>query len=238
MNQPDPAAAAWIDGDPLMEAIAAAVWEHCQTEGTSLVVDDPRNIAAVAAAAVPAAQPPADRAAQLGAAEDETRPDLNVRPLPAEALVADEVFADRAAHRDRIAEARDRLRGMALDLATGGGLVEPSAFRAALDEFEAEARAVLPEAAGRAAEGSGRAAEAELYVLLRKAGEDRYEAQALIDRHRDEVLRRLAGEQPAQNEARPRCPHCQLPHDLTPSMQLTCASIRASIADRDAPTCA
>lgn len=38
--------------------------------------------------------------------------------------------------------------------------------------------------------GSGRAAEAELYVLLRKAGEDRYEAQALIDRHTDEVLHR------------------------------------------------
>lgn len=43
--------AVWIDGDPLMEAIAAAVWEHCRTEGTSLVVDDPRNIAAVAAVA-------------------------------------------------------------------------------------------------------------------------------------------------------------------------------------------
>jgi hypothetical protein len=41
---------------------------------------------------------------------------------------------------------------------------------------------------------SPRAAEAELYVLLRKAGEDRHEAQALIDRHRDEVLRRVAAE--------------------------------------------
>jgi hypothetical protein len=39
---------------------------------------------------------------------------------------------------------------------------------------------------------ASRAAEAELYVLLRKAGEDRHEAQALIDRHRDEVLRRAA----------------------------------------------
>ncbi|MFD5566610.1 hypothetical protein [Streptomyces cadmiisoli] len=54
---------------------------------------------------------------------------------------------------------------------------------------------VLPSAAPtppteKADAGSGRAAEAELYVLLRKAGEDRYEAQALIDRHRDEVLHR------------------------------------------------
>jgi hypothetical protein len=42
--------AAWVDGDPLMEAIAAAVWEHCETDGLSLVIDDPRNIAATAAA--------------------------------------------------------------------------------------------------------------------------------------------------------------------------------------------
>jgi hypothetical protein len=41
----------WVDGDELMEAIAAAVWEHCTTEGTaSPVVDDPRNIAGTAAA--------------------------------------------------------------------------------------------------------------------------------------------------------------------------------------------
>ena len=41
---------AWQDGDPLMEAIATEVWEYCRTEDTSLVVDDPRNIAATAAA--------------------------------------------------------------------------------------------------------------------------------------------------------------------------------------------
>ncbi|MFF3511567.1 hypothetical protein [Streptomyces sp. NPDC002573] len=49
-------AAAWVGGDPLMEVIAAAVWEHCRTEGTSLVTDDPRNIAAVAAAVARAAE--------------------------------------------------------------------------------------------------------------------------------------------------------------------------------------
>ncbi|MEE1774478.1 hypothetical protein PUR34_41485 [Streptomyces sp. JV185] len=48
MTQPT-SPAVWIDGDPLMEAIAAAVWERCNTEPTSSVVDDPRNIAAVAA---------------------------------------------------------------------------------------------------------------------------------------------------------------------------------------------
>ncbi|MCX4606802.1 hypothetical protein OG402_40975 [Streptomyces anulatus] len=38
---------AWSDGDPLMEAVASEVWEQCRTEN-SIVVDDPRNIAAVA----------------------------------------------------------------------------------------------------------------------------------------------------------------------------------------------
>ncbi|MGW2692379.1 hypothetical protein ACWC3Y_11015 [Streptomyces sp. NPDC001296] len=61
-------AAAWVGGDPLMEVIAATVWDRCRTEGTSLVVDDPRNIAAVAAAVARAAasavvSPPTGRAA-------------------------------------------------------------------------------------------------------------------------------------------------------------------------------
>lgn len=42
--------AAWIDGDPLMETIAAAVYERCQTGDGGIVHDDPRNIAAAAAA--------------------------------------------------------------------------------------------------------------------------------------------------------------------------------------------
>src|SRR6478735_1226827 len=40
--EPSPAPA-WVDGDPLMEAVASAVWEQCRTEN-SIVVDDPRNI--------------------------------------------------------------------------------------------------------------------------------------------------------------------------------------------------
>jgi hypothetical protein len=59
--------AVWIDGHPLLEAIAAAVWEQCSTEGTSLVVDDPRNIAVAAASVLPA---PVDRAAVLREAAD------------------------------------------------------------------------------------------------------------------------------------------------------------------------
>lgn len=42
----------WIDGDPLMEAIAAAVAELCErSDSGRLVLDDPRNIAAAAAPA-------------------------------------------------------------------------------------------------------------------------------------------------------------------------------------------
>lgn len=69
--------AVWVDGDPLMEAIAAAVWEHCARDDEDMpqaVCDDPRNIAAVAAAVVRAAAavpvPAADRATVLEEAAD------------------------------------------------------------------------------------------------------------------------------------------------------------------------
>ncbi|MFK0018237.1 hypothetical protein [Streptomyces sp. NPDC090798] len=64
--------AIWVDGDPLMEVIAITVWERCARDDENtpqLVCDDPRTIAAFAAAvarahaAVPSA--PADRAAVL-----------------------------------------------------------------------------------------------------------------------------------------------------------------------------
>lgn len=46
----------WQDGDPLMEAIAATVYAHCEVQhGSGIVIDDPRNIAAAAVAAVRAA---------------------------------------------------------------------------------------------------------------------------------------------------------------------------------------
>ncbi|MDX2846434.1 hypothetical protein PV377_47335 [Streptomyces ipomoeae] len=66
--------AVWVDGDPLMEKIAAAVWEQCQQHDSGLVVDDPRNIAAVAATvaraqpASTAVVPAADQAAEWSAA--------------------------------------------------------------------------------------------------------------------------------------------------------------------------
>jgi hypothetical protein len=67
----------WQDEHPLMEAIAAAVWEHCEKQpGSGIVIDDPRNIAAAAhlavraaarqAAGQPAAATTAGKAAALG----------------------------------------------------------------------------------------------------------------------------------------------------------------------------
>ena len=45
---------------------------------------------------------------------------------------------------------------------------------------------------------------------------------------------RARGHSVCMADERPRCPHCQMPHDLTPSGKLACASIRASIADTPA----
>ena len=45
--------AAWVDFDPLMEVIAATLWEHCARDDEDMpqaVCDDPRTIAAFAAA--------------------------------------------------------------------------------------------------------------------------------------------------------------------------------------------
>ncbi|NEC86629.1 hypothetical protein [Streptomyces sp. SID12501] len=50
MTTPATASAAlWDDKDPLMEAIALAVWEQCERQDYRATNDDPRNIAAVAA---------------------------------------------------------------------------------------------------------------------------------------------------------------------------------------------
>ncbi|MFG2359430.1 hypothetical protein [Streptomyces sp. NPDC048521] len=80
-TDPTAASAGWIDGDPLMEAIAAAVWEHCGTDECGVVtIDDPRNIAAVAAHVA--------------------RTHSSAGPAPA---------TDRDTLRERIAEAVDRV---------------------------------------------------------------------------------------------------------------------------------
>jgi hypothetical protein len=50
--------ARWDDNDPLMEAIALAIWEQCARQDYRTVMDDPRNIAAVAATVARAALQP------------------------------------------------------------------------------------------------------------------------------------------------------------------------------------
>jgi hypothetical protein len=100
-----PQAAAWVDGDPLMEAIAAAVWEQCRTDYPSSVVDDPRNIAAVAASVARAQQPAELTRAQAEAYQYRTALQGAARRSAAPAVQAP--ATDRAALRDRIIAALD-----------------------------------------------------------------------------------------------------------------------------------
>lgn len=93
--------AVWVDGDPLMEAIAAAVWEQCgRSDSGSCVEDDPRTIAAVAAAvSVPPPAPRADdlRCAVCHRADDGSHPAVCFPPAPADRAAVLRWAADRLA---------------------------------------------------------------------------------------------------------------------------------------------
>jgi hypothetical protein len=174
--------AAWVDGDPLLEAIAAAVWEHCRTEGTSLVVDDPRNIAVAAASALPA---PVDRAAVLTDAE---------RTMLAYALdQAQERIWSEDGFTDEDQAAVDSLRRMAAEAP-------------ATEEQDAPLRCVCGDPV------------------------------QLMDDNDPASWIHSPGSDTRCLDARPRCPHCRMPHDLDPAsgVPAVCASILASIRDRDA----
>ncbi|MFE9448329.1 hypothetical protein [Streptomyces sp. NPDC006739] len=198
----------WIDGHPQLEAIAAAVWEHCgRSDSGTCVEDDPRNIAVAALAAVLPAPDPTIAAERdsLGGEADRLRKDwvkMRDRAERAEARLA-------VVRAEALREAADALPGADLPF------VPPMDRRRVADwlrRLAGEARQD-PHSCGNC-DGvdpdsclfnpdrpAGRAAEAELYVLLRKAGEGRYEAQACIDRHRDEVLRRQAAADELAREA-------------------------------------
>jgi len=95
---------AWIDGHPQLEAIAAAVWEQCRTEDTSLVVDDPRNIAVAAYAAVLS-----DQSAELARAQAEAYQYRTALQGAARRAARMTTPADRAAV---LREAADRLESL------------------------------------------------------------------------------------------------------------------------------
>lgn len=126
-DEHDAVPAAWVDGDPLMEAVASEVWEYCLTEGTSLVVDDPRNIAAVAVAVArahaPAAQTPA-----------------TTLPAVAHTARVAEAIGDRLQHThpERAQGAYEVMAALRC-LARGGEAAEPPTDRAALREQIARA---------------------------------------------------------------------------------------------------
>lgn len=104
--------AAWVDGDPLMEVIAAIVWKHCEHSGSSLVIDDPRTIAAFAAAvarAHAAAAPPAADQAALRKRIAMTLARTKLRPPYLHCLVmADAVLPELPDAADRAALERVR----------------------------------------------------------------------------------------------------------------------------------
>ncbi|CAM5591120.1 hypothetical protein [Streptomyces purpurascens] len=95
--------AAWVDGDPLMEVIAATVWDRCARDDEDmpqLVCDDPRTIAAFAAAVARAHQ-----SAELFRAQAEVHQYRTALQGVARASSAGQAPAtDRAALRERIAE--------------------------------------------------------------------------------------------------------------------------------------
>lgn len=75
-------ARAWVDGDPLMEAIAAAVWELCErSDSGPLVLDDPRNIAAAASLAAVRILG-RDRCIHVKAIHDDLHPRPATHPVP------------------------------------------------------------------------------------------------------------------------------------------------------------
>lgn len=106
----------WIDGHPQLEAIAAAVWEQCRTEGTSLVVDDPRNIAVAALAAVlgvlPEAANQTAEVERLRTQNARMRHELEVMYGGAFDSLPSTQPADRAAILSEAADALDRYVGM------------------------------------------------------------------------------------------------------------------------------
>ncbi|MEU0979085.1 hypothetical protein ABZ488_07680 [Streptomyces griseus] len=144
-----PAPAVWAGGDPLMEAIAAGVYEQCGTDPvSSVVVDDPRTIAAVAVT-VARRILGTSTAAECGCDPAPHRKDDGTYSHWAGCPVADvqqaaapPAPADRAATRDRIRRAICEASGFDWDPDT----LEP-------DEYGEHADAVLAVLAADAAAG-------------------------------------------------------------------------------------
>ncbi|MFR9794276.1 hypothetical protein ACL07V_37580 [Streptomyces sp. MB22_4] len=110
MNQNDPdfrdritsaAPTDWIDGHPQLEAIAAAVWERCEHHDSGLIIDDPRNIAVAALAAV--LPTPDQHAAVRAAALHEDADALEALDPVEAALAGQHAWADGAALLRRLA---------------------------------------------------------------------------------------------------------------------------------------
>lgn len=101
----------WVDGDPLMEATASAVWEQCRTEN-SIVVDDPRNIAAVAATvARQLLGTTTGAASDLGPADGQQKMRLLTQLHASLTPIPEETDEEREQREDQEATARDHAAG-------------------------------------------------------------------------------------------------------------------------------
>ena len=141
--------------------------------------------------------------------------------------------------RDRVRRAVCEAEGFAWD----SSMLEPDEYGDVADAV----LAALPAPADRAAEGLAKHVVRAIFALKSPTppGSEHYRAgwddgvEAAMDAARDAVLHRLATEAAAPvvgvaadttpAAERPRCTYCGLPHDLTPSMALACASIRAMV---------
>jgi hypothetical protein len=175
---------------------------------------------------------------QMNFSEAETAADAAIGIADAELLAAAAVPApaptDKGALRDRIRRAVCEAEGFGWDT----DMLEPDEYGEVADAV----LAVLPAPADRAAI----LRESADTVDAMNEGCGRSQPCGSCNTREDvaDALRRLAdaasGPGRADGEAqRPRCPHCQMPHDLTPDVAAVCASIRASIAADEAqqPEC-
>lgn len=204
-------------------------WWDLRDRDAAADLIDPTRTAPAAVSVPPPAPQAADRRARYAAAiaegfrafDADTTSDayLDAELLDAVVAVADAEEAvtravDRAAVLNRAA---DFFHGLSLT----GTAVTAREVETELRRLADEAQQPEPEAEPTVED----IARANV-LALHQIGEQLAGIESWMWEHLANV-RETAKAQPE----RPRCPHCQMPHDLTPSMELACASIRASIAD-------
>lgn len=190
------APAVWVDGHPQLEAIAAAVYERCETGDGGIVHDDPRNIAVAALAAVPpVCSDPIEcsHEAALGEAQQEAR---------CLGLMVDEYGAGASALTEKLRRVRELHRETCI---LAKGQVPPTAFTCGMCEvLDAPAAVVLPASTGQTHPAPLTDAERTMLTYaLDQAQEHIWSRDGFTDGDQAAVtsLRRLAAEPAAAEPA-------------------------------------